>query len=60
MKLKIKSCSECGVSFNSACSKHKNLCPDCGHKLHGTEHCENIYDDGRCSFCFWESGNSTN
>lgn len=58
MKVKMKSCIECGTAFNVECSKMKELCPDCAHKHYGYKSCENIYEDNNCTVCFWEGSKS--
>ena len=56
--MEIKNCIECSRRFNPDCSKMKELCPDCAKEYYGYENCENVYEDGRCTLCFWESAKS--
>lgn len=50
----LETCAECGSAYRRAASRMAALCPECAHRLYGTDNCPHQFVDGRCARCHWD------
>lgn len=55
---KLRICDECGSTYFLDASKMGKLCPECSHILYGYENCHHLFENGRCTKCYWNGNTS--
>lgn len=58
MEKEIAKCDECGSEYYAGSSLMKSLCPECAHALYGYVNCAHVFENGRCTLCYWDGRKS--
>lgn len=58
IRLLTKACDECGSLYFADSSQMCAMCPECSTVIFGYDPCIHVFQDGRCSLCYWDGSAS--